>query len=223
MERRKASDFPRGLLDLFREYQHGHIDRRTFLNGAGRFAAGALTVGAIFEMMRPNYAWAQQVAMVTQPASARVLDRLRTRFTFQISVDVATVEQGLGVAGAALAGGVTVHCFLGYAGTYRCTGASRSRRPWSCRRAAATAVSGFETAPRRKRVSGVSGVRLSTSDQPKPSAQTISPSTATATERPGRLSSTTSARASRLDSPTEPAYWSVGAADAVDGTAAASS
>ena len=108
MERRKASDFPRGLLDLFHEYQHGHIDRRSFLSGAGRFAVGTLTVGGIFEMMRPNYAWAQQVAKVTHPASARVLDRLRTRFTFQISVDVATLEQGLGVAGAALAGGVTI-------------------------------------------------------------------------------------------------------------------
>ncbi len=108
MERRKASDFPRGLLDLFREYQHRHIDRRSFLNGAGRFAVGAPTVGAIFEMMRPNYAWAQQVAKVTHPTSARVLDRLRTRFTFQISVDVATLEQGLGVAGAALAGGVNI-------------------------------------------------------------------------------------------------------------------
>ena len=42
------------------------------------------------------------------PGLARVLDRLRTRFTFQISVDVATIEQGLGVAGAALAGGVTI-------------------------------------------------------------------------------------------------------------------
>ena len=108
MERRKASDFPRERVDLFREYQHGHIDRRSFLNGAGRFAMGTLTVGAIFEMMRPNYAWAQQVAKVTHPASARVLDRLRTRFTFQISVDVATIEQGLGVAGAALAGGVSI-------------------------------------------------------------------------------------------------------------------
>jgi 3-keto-L-gulonate-6-phosphate decarboxylase len=108
MERRKASDFPRGLLDLFRQYQHGHIDRRSFLDGAGRFAVGALTVGAIFEMMRPDYAWTQQVAKVTHPASARVLDRLRTRFTFQISVDVATVDQGLGVAGAALAGGVNI-------------------------------------------------------------------------------------------------------------------
>jgi 3-hexulose-6-phosphate synthase len=93
MERKKASDLP----------GHGHIDRRSFLNGAG-----AVTVGAIFEMMRPNHAWARQVAKVTHPSSARVLDRLRTRFSFQISVDVATVKQGLGVAGAALAGGVTI-------------------------------------------------------------------------------------------------------------------
>ncbi len=89
MERRKAS-------------------RRSFLNGAGRFAVGALTGGAIFETMRPNYAWAQPTAKVTHPASARLLDRLRTRFTFQISVDVATLEQGLGVADAALAGGVSI-------------------------------------------------------------------------------------------------------------------
>jgi 3-hexulose-6-phosphate synthase len=108
MERRKASDFPRGLLDLFREYQHGHIDRRAFLSGAGRFAVGALTVGGMVEMVRLNDAWAHQVAKVTHPASARLLDRLRTRFTFQISVDVATLEQGLGVTGAALAGGVSI-------------------------------------------------------------------------------------------------------------------
>ena len=42
------------------------------------------------------------------PASAGVVDWLRTRFTFQISVDVATLEQGRPVAGAALAGGVTI-------------------------------------------------------------------------------------------------------------------
>ncbi len=108
MERRKASDFPPGPLDLFDEHQQGHIDRRSFLNAAGAFAAGALTVGAILETMRPNHAWAQQVAKVNHPASAGVLDRLRTRFTFQISVDVATLEQGLGVAGAALAGGVSI-------------------------------------------------------------------------------------------------------------------
>jgi len=61
MERKKASDYPQELLDLFHEYQHGDISRRQFLDRAGKFAVGGLTVAAIFESMRPNYAWAQQV------------------------------------------------------------------------------------------------------------------------------------------------------------------
>src|SRR5678816_4254946 len=61
MERNEASDYPQELLDLFHEYQHGDIDRRTFLDRAGRFAVGGLTVAAIFESLRPNYALAQQV------------------------------------------------------------------------------------------------------------------------------------------------------------------
>jgi 3-hexulose-6-phosphate synthase len=84
------------------------VDRRSFLNGAAGFAAGALTLGPIFELMRLDSVSAEQAPQVTHPASARVLDRLRTRFTFQISVDVATVKQGLGIADAALAGGVSI-------------------------------------------------------------------------------------------------------------------
>src|SRR5882724_6048524 len=61
MERKVASDYPQELLDLFHEYQHGGIDRRTFLDRAVKFAVGGLTVAAIFEGLRPNYAWAQQV------------------------------------------------------------------------------------------------------------------------------------------------------------------
>lgn len=61
MERNKASDYPQELLDLFHEYQHGDIDRRTFLDRAGKFAVGGLSVAAIFESLKPNYAWAQQV------------------------------------------------------------------------------------------------------------------------------------------------------------------
>jgi carboxymethylenebutenolidase len=61
MERKKASDYPQELLDLFHEYQHGDIDRRTFLDRLGKFAVGGLTVAAIFESLTPNYAWAQQV------------------------------------------------------------------------------------------------------------------------------------------------------------------
>src|SRR3954470_2529968 len=61
MDRKKASDFPQELLELFDKYVHGDIDRRAFLDGAGKFAAGGVTVAALFESLRPNYAWAQQV------------------------------------------------------------------------------------------------------------------------------------------------------------------
>jgi carboxymethylenebutenolidase len=61
MERKVASDYPQELLDLFHEYQHGDISRRAFLDRAAKFAVGGLTVTAIFESLRPNYAWAQQV------------------------------------------------------------------------------------------------------------------------------------------------------------------
>jgi carboxymethylenebutenolidase len=52
MERKKASDFPQGLLDLFDAYVHGGISRRAFLEGAERFAVGGLGVAALFEMLR---------------------------------------------------------------------------------------------------------------------------------------------------------------------------
>ena len=61
MERKKATDFPQELLDLFDRYVHGDIGRRDFLAGAQKFAAGGLTAMAIWESLRPNYAWAQQV------------------------------------------------------------------------------------------------------------------------------------------------------------------
>jgi len=61
MERKKASDFPQELLNLFDEYVHGGISRRTFLDRAQKFAIGSVTATALFEMLRPNYAWAVQV------------------------------------------------------------------------------------------------------------------------------------------------------------------
>lgn len=61
MERRKASDFPQELLDLFHLYVHGDISRRTFLERAGKFAVGGLTAIGILDILKPNYAWAQQV------------------------------------------------------------------------------------------------------------------------------------------------------------------
>src|SRR5438105_8072258 len=61
MERKNATDFPQDLLNLFDRYVHGDIDRRDFLEGAKKYAVGGLTATAIWESLRPNYAWAQQV------------------------------------------------------------------------------------------------------------------------------------------------------------------
>jgi carboxymethylenebutenolidase len=61
MERKQASDYPQELLDLFHEYQHGDITRRDFLDRAKKFAIGGVTVMALYESLKPNYAWAQQV------------------------------------------------------------------------------------------------------------------------------------------------------------------
>jgi carboxymethylenebutenolidase len=61
LERKKASDFPQELLELLDEYVHGGIDRRAFLDRAQKFAVGGVTATALFEMLKPNYAWAVQV------------------------------------------------------------------------------------------------------------------------------------------------------------------
>jgi carboxymethylenebutenolidase len=62
MERKKASDFPPEVLKLFDGYVHGAINRREFLDRAARFAVGGFTAAAMLESLRPNFAWAQQVA-----------------------------------------------------------------------------------------------------------------------------------------------------------------
>jgi len=61
MERKKATEYPQELLDLFDLYVHGELDRRGFLDRAGKFATGSVTALAIWESLRPNYAWAEQV------------------------------------------------------------------------------------------------------------------------------------------------------------------
>ncbi len=62
MERKKASDFPPEVMKLFDGYVHGRIDRREFLERAGKYAVGAFTATAMLESLKPNFAWAQQVA-----------------------------------------------------------------------------------------------------------------------------------------------------------------
>ena len=52
MERKKASDFDQGLLNLFDEYVHGLIDRRAFLERAARFAAG-VSAATLLDALNP--------------------------------------------------------------------------------------------------------------------------------------------------------------------------
>ena len=68
MERRKASDFPPEVLQLFDGYVHGGINRREFLERAGKYAVGGFTAAAMLEALSPNFAWAQQV----KPGDARI-------------------------------------------------------------------------------------------------------------------------------------------------------
>ena len=62
MERKKASDFAPEVLKLFDGYVHGMLNRRQFLDGAAKFAIGGFTAAAMLESLKPNYAFAQQVA-----------------------------------------------------------------------------------------------------------------------------------------------------------------
>ncbi|MCY6380500.1 YghX family hydrolase [Hoeflea prorocentri] len=57
-----AADFDQELLDLYDYYAHGLITKREFLDRAGKFAVGGITVLALLKTLSPDYARAQQVA-----------------------------------------------------------------------------------------------------------------------------------------------------------------
>lgn len=61
MERKQASEYPQELWNLFDRYVHGDLDRREFLSAIQKFAIGGITAAALFETLKPNYAWAIQV------------------------------------------------------------------------------------------------------------------------------------------------------------------
>jgi carboxymethylenebutenolidase len=61
MQRQTANDFPQELLNLFDEYVHGVIDRRGFLDRAGKFAVGGTTAVMLLDALSPKFAEAQQV------------------------------------------------------------------------------------------------------------------------------------------------------------------
>ena len=62
MERKKATEFPQELLDIYDEYVHGIIDRRLFFTKATKFATAGVTVAALVDSLSPHYAWAEQIS-----------------------------------------------------------------------------------------------------------------------------------------------------------------
>jgi len=62
MERKKASDFPQEVLDIFDGYVHGRLSRRDFLDQAAKYAVGGMSAAAMLEALKPNFAWAEQIA-----------------------------------------------------------------------------------------------------------------------------------------------------------------
>ncbi len=68
MERKKASDFPQEVLNLFDGYVHGAMTRRAFLDRIAKYAVGGVTAVSMWESLKPNYAFAVQVP----PTDARI-------------------------------------------------------------------------------------------------------------------------------------------------------
>ena len=67
--RKTAADFHPEVLSLFNQYVHGQLDRRGFLDRAGRYAAAAGTTAAgLLTALSPQFAAAQKVS----PSDARI-------------------------------------------------------------------------------------------------------------------------------------------------------
>jgi carboxymethylenebutenolidase len=69
MTRKSAKEFDPQVMQLFDKYVHGDLNRRGFLQAAGKVAAGALSAEALLAALSPNFAQAQQVA----PTDPRVV------------------------------------------------------------------------------------------------------------------------------------------------------
>ena len=67
-DRKRASDYPPEVLELFDGYVHNAVSRRDFLERAAKYAVGGLTALALLESLQPNFAWAEQI----KPTDTRI-------------------------------------------------------------------------------------------------------------------------------------------------------
>src|SRR5688500_2096622 len=74
LPRSTADDFDPAVMRLFDQYVHGDIDRRGFLQGAARFAAGSAGAAGLLAALSPQFAAAQQIAPDDQRLSTRYVE-----------------------------------------------------------------------------------------------------------------------------------------------------
>jgi len=72
--RATAADFHPEVLRLFDRYVHGALDRRGFLEGAAKFAAGGTTAAGLLAALSPNFAAAEQIARTDPRIDARTVE-----------------------------------------------------------------------------------------------------------------------------------------------------
>jgi carboxymethylenebutenolidase len=73
MTRLTANDFDPEVMKLFDQYVHGQLDRRGFLNQAGRYAVGGATAASMLSALSPSFA-AQMVAPTDPRISAMFVE-----------------------------------------------------------------------------------------------------------------------------------------------------
>ena len=61
MSPKERRTVPPEAIELYNQYIHGEISRRSFLNRAKKFAVAGLTAGAIVDALMPDYAMGQQI------------------------------------------------------------------------------------------------------------------------------------------------------------------
>ena len=74
MERKTADQFDQELLNLFDQYVHGQLDRRGFLDRAGKFAVGGTTAVMLLDALNPRFAEAQKVPKDDQRIKAEYVE-----------------------------------------------------------------------------------------------------------------------------------------------------
>jgi carboxymethylenebutenolidase len=74
MTRLTAADFDQELLILFDAYVHGDLDRRGFLDRAGKFAVGGMTAAGLLAALSPDFAAAQMVPRDDARLKTEVVD-----------------------------------------------------------------------------------------------------------------------------------------------------